>query len=210
MRLLGINLLFQGKAIQSNKSPNLNFRGNLGRTQVDTVSFKGNNERLDQELIDYLKSVKKSEKLDFEKVKKYITDGADPNAKDKNGQTPLHITARSNSTDIIEFLIKSGADANIKDKYSVSPLHEAACFKANEALELLIKNGADVNAKDRDGDTPSHIAAMKGNKEVLETLIRHKADIKAKNQNGATPSDTAAKFEHYDVAQYLRYKMQER
>ena len=73
---------------------------------------------------------------DIEAVKQYLAAGADVNAKDKEGWTPLHFA--SDRKNVAEFLIKKGADVNAKDAYGFTPLDEAD----DETADLLRKHGA--------------------------------------------------------------------
>ena len=74
----------------------------------------------------------------IEAVKQHIANGADVNAKDECGWTPLHY---AETKEIAELLIAKGADVNVKDKRGFTPLHNA---DNKEIAELLIANGADI------------------------------------------------------------------
>ncbi len=53
--------------------------------------------------------------------------GADVNAKNTNGMTPLHGAAQMNpSPAVLEVLLKAGADVNAKNPGGWTPLHAAA------------------------------------------------------------------------------------
>ena len=98
---------------------------------------------------------------EIEAVKQHLAAGADVDAKDKYGRTPLHLSPASGHKEIAELLIVKGADVNFKDEYGDTPLHWAvrgenrAGFNLPKgSVELLIVNGADVNAKDGAGKTP--------------------------------------------------------
>ena len=87
-------------------------------------------------------------------VKSLLHTGADTNAKDNDGMTPLHVCRNAN---VARLLIDAGADVNAKDVDGMTPLH--VCQNADVA-KLLIDAGADVNAKNNDGNTPLDICRM--------------------------------------------------
>ena len=123
-----------------------------------------------------------AEKGNIEAVKKTLADGADVNAKDDNGWTPLHWAALSGHKEVSEYLITMGADVNAAETVSgMTVLHEAAALGHKEIAELLIASGADVNAKDEP-------RTIKNGKRV----------------QGSTPLDTANDASHPEIADLLR------
>ena len=98
------------------------------------------------------------------------------NARNKDGDTPLHYAAWPFSDgflaifgkypETVSFLLSSGADVNAKNDMDIMPIHYAAYYQgstkiksevngrqvqhweiANEIIRLLIEAGADINAK---------------------------------------------------------------
>jgi len=78
-------------------------------------------------------------------VKRHLAAGADVNAKDRLGRTPLSAAADMGHKEIVKLLVENGADG--KDV----PMVNAAVRDHKEIVELLIAAGADVNAKSPNG-----------------------------------------------------------
>jgi ankyrin repeat protein len=108
-------------------------------------------------------------KRDIEAVKQHLAAGADVNAKDEEGLTPLHLAASWGHKEVAELLIGKCADVNAKDIDGWTPLHDAAATGHKEITELLIAEGADVNETDGSGETPLDYA--KG--ETADLLRKH-------------------------------------
>ena len=71
--------------------------------------------------------------------------GADINAKDRIGATPLHWAARANSLDIARLLIDKGADIEAKNNRDGTPLHWATRVNSLDIARLLIEHGANTD-----------------------------------------------------------------
>ena len=80
-----------------------------------------------------------------------IAEGADVNAKDEWGDTPLHRAAQYGRKEVAELLIDNGADVNAKADGGMTALHSTLDGGHKEIVELLIANGADVNVKTKGG-----------------------------------------------------------
>ena len=64
----------------------------------------------------------------------------DVNAKNEDGQTPLHFAARRGHTETVKYLVEKGADVNAKNKYGQTPLHYAARRGHTEIVEPTYKD----------------------------------------------------------------------
>ena len=79
--------------------------------------------------------------------------GANVNARDNNGCTPLFYAALANSNpEVLTVLVKAGADVNARDKNECTPLMVAALMNPNPKVIITLLNlGVNPKAKDIDG-----------------------------------------------------------
>lgn len=91
-------------------------------------------------------------------IRALIRKGADVNAKDQYGETPLHNAAEYGDTYVADLLIANGANVNSKNNRGETPLHCATFWGYRQMVELLIANGADITAKTSEGQTAIDIA----------------------------------------------------
>lgn len=115
-------------------------------------------------------------KLD-EVVQLLIDKGADVNAKDNLGNTPLILASGKGLYGAAKLLIDSGANVNAKKHDRNSALSEACKQGSYYVAELLIKNGADVNAKDSEGRPPIFWASFQKFTEISKLLIKNGARL---------------------------------
>jgi ankyrin repeat protein len=77
------------------------------------------------------------------RIKTWLKYGADPNAKNDQGQTALHlIAARGTGRDAIHTLIKAGADPDLRDQDGHTPLDLARAARQQSAAQALMARGA--------------------------------------------------------------------
>ena len=103
---------------------------------------------------------------DIEAVKLLIANGANVNAKDEEGFTPLDQAALWDHKEIADLLVEHGGKSGAADS-----IHVAAAVGNIEAVQQHLAAGEDVNAKDEFGYAPLHNAAWIGHKEIAELLV---------------------------------------
>ncbi len=132
--------------------------------------------------------------------------GADVDAKDDLGLTPLHWASLSNRpVDVIRALVKARADVNARSNSGYAPLHSAAS-RSVDAVRALVELGADVNAQNKNnGNTPLHIASRWGHADAIRVLVKAGADINVKRNDGNTPLHIAsmAQSAHIEMERYI-------
>lgn len=82
--------------------------------------------------------------------------GADVNARDNDGNTPLHETFL---TEVEEELLKRGADVNARNHDGETPIFTTV---DDTAIPLLIEHGADLSLRNNKGQTVLEAAQTKG------------------------------------------------
>ena len=108
-------------------------------------------------------------------VNHLIRAGAEVDAVDLDGMTPLHCAAMHDRYDVAQILIDSGADINATDDAEDTPLHLAVCYDKPNTVDVLIKSGVQLNMKNSQGKTALEFAKWRGYAEVSELLIRASA-----------------------------------
>lgn len=107
---------------------------------------------------------------DVNGVRHALEGGADPNARDEGGLTPLMHAARGDhphqadpaATDhpeVVRLLLEKGAQANAATDTGFVALFWAARYGHEKSVKTLLDHGADANARDKDGMTALKWAA---------------------------------------------------
>jgi tankyrase len=102
-----------------------------------------------------------------------INKGADVNAYDRRGVTPLLLVCGKQVhgyKTIAEMLIKRGAYVNDRDSQGFTPLLLSLSGGTAEVAELLIERGADVFARGKNGKSTLDLANSSGNTHIAELL----------------------------------------
>lgn len=112
------------------------------------------------------------------RVRTFIKDGLDIEAKDDRGETPLHIASHEGHSNIVDYLMKRGADVNAKDNRGNTPLHHASMGGHVEIIDYLVDEGVDIDATSENGSTPIHRALSYLRVKAVQQLIKRGANLK--------------------------------
>jgi ankyrin repeat protein len=86
-------------------------------------------------------------------VSSLLDQGADVDARNSAGQTPLLAAAQNGHVKAMEILLSRGADVNAQDHHGRTALMVAAGADDVKMVKLLLSKGAKVNLKDESGFT---------------------------------------------------------
>ncbi len=103
--------------------------------------------------------------------------GADIEAEDKSGKTPLMLATEECKIHVVRVLLERGADAIRRGTDGHAPMHSAALGGSKRILAMLIERGADVNAATDAGTTPLLIAQMRQYPDIVKLLERAGARV---------------------------------
>jgi len=100
--------------------------------------------------------------------------GAEIEARDHLGRTPLLQAARSGQPNMIDFLLLNRADIHAQDREGNTVLHLAAEGISADTIIALIERGADPYKRNNNGGTAIDVALSHGNR-AMAALIRAQA-----------------------------------
>lgn len=109
-----------------------------------------------------------------------LNHGADKDALDQAGETPLMKAVKMGHESVLEILLAEGADTDVSCAYyGRSALHLAVGARHDGMLTALLDHGANENARDAEGYTPLAWAISAGGSllPLVKTLLQAGADL---------------------------------
>ncbi|VDD91309.1 unnamed protein product [Enterobius vermicularis] len=123
-----------------------------------------------------------------------LKNGANVNAVDFDGRTPLLWAACNGNPEAIIALLQAGASRTVVDRNQLGVLHCAASQGHANALHILIQSSEQslIDSVDRNGDTPLFYAVSLGHYECAKLLLTSGANPNQQDNRLKTPSHCAA------------------
>lgn len=106
-----------------------------------------------------------------------ISRGVDLSARNRNGDTALHLAAaQTNNADIVRRLLEAGSDIDAIGAGGSTPLHCAARVSDRETVKVFLQWNLDLEVKDSNGKTALDVAAQNGQHDIARLLVNYNPD----------------------------------
>lgn len=139
----------------------------------------------------------------YEIIPFLISKGANMEAVDKDGYTPLGNAVKNNdygsgrADKSALLLMQKGAKpenfpGGIENCFRISILN------GNKGTaEALLSRGVDIDSKDSNGNTALHLTVKRNDEDMVKWLLSRKADVNVVNRSGKTPLDYATESDEW-------------
>ncbi len=141
-----------------------------------------------------------------EVLKVLIGLGADVNAADSSGATPLLLAAWRPNKEAVDVLLDAGADLHVNDLRGERLMAEAAGHGLEKLFSRLVEKGASLTILNSDGGTLLHSAAAGGSPAIIEALAGRGLDVNKRDSYGWAPLHLAAEQGHREAVDFLLRK----
>lgn len=140
-------------------------------------------------------------------IKLLFDRGADLEARDYIGRTPLYVSCQSGFFENVRLLMEMGANMWVKDDSGGTLLHAAVDSGSEAMVQLFLHKGLDFQAKNNAGETLLHQVAWsiapKDGIAIFRLLISLGVCINEKNHEGSTALHMGAKATYPEIIQPL-------
>ncbi|THC94060.1 hypothetical protein EYZ11_006469 [Aspergillus tanneri] len=113
-------------------------------------------------------------------VRLLLGSGLDPDSKDTDGRSPLHLATTSGNQVLVHMLLEHEAGPDLCDQWGRTPLHYAAMSGDTRTVRVLLQYGADANIRDSTGHNGLHLAVLGGHEEVVRLLLQRGVDMRSR------------------------------
>lgn len=150
-----------------------------------------------------------AERGETEQVLDLLKQGAEINAQDEQGRTPIMRATYAQQAETVDALIRAGTDINIRDNNLANPLLYASAEGLLDIVKLALGARADTRFTNRYGGVSLIPAAERGHVEVVrELLTRSDVEVNHVNNLGWTALLEAVilgegKLAHQQIVQLL-------
>jgi ankyrin repeat protein len=121
-----------------------------------------------------------------------VREGADVNAYEGRGFTPLILAAYNGQASAVEALIAAGADPCKPDASQGNTAQMGVAFKGDDHLAArLLKEKCDVNARNNAGQTALMMASLFGRTAQIDMLLKAGADPSLVDASGRSATSVA-------------------
>ena len=119
----------------------------------------------------------------IELIVELIAGGADLDATDRRGRTPITLAAAGGHHDAVALLIRHGADIDKQDNTCLNPFLIGCTTGDLTLVRMMLDAGADLTLLTRFGGNGLTPASEKGYLEIVEELLE-RTDINVNHTNG--------------------------
>jgi len=137
-------------------------------------------------------------------VEALVETGLSIDARDRDGDTALTISASAGNLVAVTWLLRHGADVDARNNARRTALYLAAMRDNRAIAELLLANHANPNLADFGGFTPLVRAASSGHEQIVRMLLSAGADPTLKTAGGQDAASLADFNRQPEIGQLIR------
>lgn len=131
--------------------------------------------------------------------------GADVNARNKDGVTPLSLALEQHLNNYVQFFAEKGADINSMDKNGNTPLILA--LRGSDDMLQMVVNRKNCSEHDSAGNTPLHVAILQdASLQKIQYILSLTDDVNARNSDGNSALSLAVGMNKQKLGELLLAK----